>query len=81
LEEQISDSKPTTQICPHLAQIKEACKGVDLNLIAHRIMAMEDSSPWIARAREPFSSGCPITAHIGFLQVKEYHRFPLADCF
>ncbi|EVU13923.1 enoyl-CoA hydratase domain protein, partial [Vibrio parahaemolyticus V-223/04] len=66
LEEQIIDSKPTTQICPHLEQIKEACKGVDLNLIAQRIMAMEDSSPWIAGAKETFSSGSPITAHICF---------------
>ncbi|ELJ9742614.1 enoyl-CoA hydratase/isomerase family protein [Vibrio parahaemolyticus] len=81
LEEQIIDSKPTTQICPHLEQIKEACKGVDLNLIAQRIMAMEDSSPWIAGAKETFSSGSPITAHICFRQVKEYHRLPLADCF
>jgi enoyl-CoA hydratase/carnithine racemase len=81
LEEEIIDSKPTTQICPCLEQIKEACKGFDLNLIGQRIMAMESTNQWLENAKQSFAAGSPITAHICFRQVKEFHSLPLADCF
>ncbi|HHF3020714.1 TPA: enoyl-CoA hydratase/isomerase family protein [Vibrio diabolicus] len=81
MEEQVIDSKPTTQICPYLDQIEEACKGFDLNAIAQRIMAIEGNSQWIENAKQTFAAGSPITAHICFRQVKEYHSLPLADCF
>jgi enoyl-CoA hydratase/carnithine racemase len=81
MEEQVIDSKPTTQICPYLDQIKEACKGYDLNQIAQRIQAMEGRTQWLEVAKKSFVAGSPITAHICFRQVKEYHRLSLADCF
>ncbi|MGR5238108.1 enoyl-CoA hydratase/isomerase family protein [Vibrio alfacsensis] len=81
MEEQVIDSKPTTQICPCLAQIKEACKGDDLDLISKRILAMEGSNQWLENAKQTFAAGSPITAHICFRQVKDYHRLLLADCF
>lgn len=81
LEEEIIDSKPITQICPCLDQIKAACKGFDLNLIGQRIMAMENTNQWLENAKQAFATGSPITAHICFRQVKEYHNLPLADCF
>ncbi|AUW05984.1 enoyl-CoA hydratase/isomerase family protein [Vibrio campbellii] len=81
MEEEVIDSKPTTQICPYLGQIKEACKGSDLNQIAQRIQAIEGGTQWLEIAQKSFASGSPITAHICFRQVKEYHRLSLADCF
>lgn len=81
MEEEVIDSKPTTQICPYLDQIKEACKGSDLNQIAQRIQAIEGGTQWLKIAQKSFASGSPITAHICFRQVKEYHRLSLADCF
>ncbi len=81
MEEDVIDSKPTTQICPYLDQIKEACKGSDLNQIAQRIQAIEGGTQWLEIAQKSFASGSPITAHICFRQVKEYHRLSLADCF
>ncbi len=81
LEDEIIDSKPVTQICPCLEQIKEACKGYDLNLIGQRIMAMENTNQWLENAKKAFIAGSPITAHIVFRQVKEFHNLPLADCF
>ncbi|WP_029789569.1 MULTISPECIES: enoyl-CoA hydratase/isomerase family protein [Vibrio] len=81
MEDQVIDSKPTTQICPYLDQIKEACKGCDLNQIAQRIQAMEGDTQWLENAQKSFVAGSPITAHICFRQVKEYHRLSLADCF
>ncbi|MGR5234090.1 enoyl-CoA hydratase/isomerase family protein [Vibrio rotiferianus] len=81
MEEQVIDSKPTTQICPYLDQIKEACKGYDLNQITQRIQAMEGRTQWLEVAKKSFVAGSPITAHICFRQVKEYHRLSLADCF
>ncbi|CAM2908777.1 enoyl-CoA hydratase/isomerase family protein [Vibrio mytili] len=81
LEEQVIDSKPTSQLCPYLDQIKQACKGLDLNLITQRILSIEGSSQWLDAAKKTLSSGSPITAHICFRQVKEYHSLPLADCF
>ncbi len=81
MEDQVIDSKPTTQICPYLDQIKEACKGYDLNQIAQRIQAMEGDTQWLENAQKSFVAGSPITAHICFRQVKEYHRLSLADCF
>ncbi|GAB7223425.1 enoyl-CoA hydratase/isomerase family protein [Vibrio owensii] len=81
MEDQVIDSKPTTQICPYLDQIKEACKGYDLNQIAQRIQAMEGETQWLENAQKSFVAGSPITAHICFRQVKEYHRLSLADCF
>ncbi|WMN90065.1 enoyl-CoA hydratase/isomerase family protein [Vibrio parahaemolyticus] len=81
MEESVIDSKPTTQICPCLEQIKQACKGFDLNLIAQRVMAMENTNPWLENAKQTFAAGSPITAHICFRQVKEFHSLPLADCF
>ncbi|AYO12058.1 enoyl-CoA hydratase/isomerase family protein [Vibrio campbellii] len=81
MEGEVIDSKPTTQICPYLDQIKEACKGSDLNQIAQRIQAIEGGTQWLEIAQKSFASGSPITAHICFRQVKEYHRLSLADCF
>lgn len=81
MEEEVIDSKSTTQICPYLDQIKEACKGSDLNQIAQRIQAIEGGTQWLEIAQKSFASGSPITAHICFRQVKEYHRLSLADCF
>ncbi len=81
MEDQVIDSKPTTQICPYLDQIKEACKGYDLNQISQRIQAMEGETQWLENAQKSFVAGSPITAHICFRQVKEYHRLSLADCF
>ncbi|BBL92124.1 enoyl-CoA hydratase/isomerase family protein [Vibrio rotiferianus] len=81
MEDQVIDSKPTTQICPYLDQIKEACKGYDLNQITQRIQAMEGRAQWLEVAKKSFVAGSPITAHICFRQVKEYHRLSLADCF
>ncbi|EKO3869302.1 enoyl-CoA hydratase/isomerase family protein [Vibrio harveyi] len=81
MEDQVIDSKPTTQICPYLDQIKEACKGYDLNQITQRIQAMEGETQWLENAQKSFVAGSPITAHICFRQVKEYHRLSLADCF
>ncbi|MGR5353437.1 enoyl-CoA hydratase/isomerase family protein [Vibrio sp. DNB22_19_2] len=81
MEEQVIDSKPTTQICPYLSQIKEACKGNDLELISQRILALESSNQWLENAKQTFAAGSPITAHICFRQVKDYHRLLLADCF
>ncbi len=81
MEDQVIDSKPTTQICPYLDQIKEACKGYDLNQIAQRIQVMEGETQWLENAQKSFVAGSPITAHICFRQVKEYHRLSLADCF
>ncbi|ARR46368.1 enoyl-CoA hydratase [Vibrio campbellii] len=81
MEDEVIDSKPTTQICPYLDQIKEACKGSDLNQIAQRIQAIEGGTQWLENAQKSFASGSPITAHICFRQVKEYHRLSLADCF
>ncbi|USD52663.1 enoyl-CoA hydratase/isomerase family protein [Vibrio sp. SCSIO 43153] len=81
MEDQVIDSKPTTQICPYLDQIKEACKGYDLNQIVQRIQAMEGETQWLENAQKSFVAGSPITAHICFRQVKEYHRLSLADCF
>ncbi len=81
LEDEIIDSKPVTQICPCLEQIKEACKGYDLNLIGQRILAMENTNQWLENAKKAFAAGSPITAHIVFRQVKEFHNLPLADCF
>ncbi|WP_050907950.1 enoyl-CoA hydratase/isomerase family protein [Vibrio harveyi] len=81
MEDQVIDSKPTTQICPYLDQIKEACKGYDLNQIVQRIQAMEGETQWLQNAQKSFVAGSPITAHICFRQVKEYHRLSLADCF
>ncbi|APX08940.1 TPA: enoyl-CoA hydratase/isomerase family protein [Vibrio campbellii] len=81
MEDEVIDSKPTTQICPYLDQIKEACKGSDLNQIAQRIQAIEGGTQWLEIAQKSFASGSPITAHICFRQVKEYHRLSLADCF
>ncbi len=81
LEEEIIDNKPSTQICSCLEQIKEACKGFDLNLIAQRIMAMENTNQWLANAKNTFAAGSPITAHICFRQIKEFHSLPLDDCF
>ncbi|OQQ04753.1 enoyl-CoA hydratase [Vibrio campbellii] len=81
MEDEVIDSKPTTQICPYLDQIKEACKGSDLNQIAQRIQAMEGETQWLENAQKSFVAGSPITAHICFRQVKEYHRLSLADCF
>lgn len=81
MEDQVIDSKPTTQICPYLDQIKDAYKGYDLNQIAQRIQAMEGETQWLENAQKSFVAGSPITAHICFRQVKEYHRLSLADCF
>lgn len=81
MEDEVIDSKPTTQICPYLDQIKEACKCYDLNQIAQRIQAMEGETQWLENAQKSFVAGSPITAHICFRQVKEYHRLSLADCF
>ncbi|WP_045395571.1 enoyl-CoA hydratase/isomerase family protein [Vibrio campbellii] len=81
MEDEVIDSKPTTQICPYLDQIKEACKGSDLNQIAQRIQAIEGGTQWLENAQKSFVAGSPITAHICFRQVKEYHRLSLADCF
>ncbi|WP_187993691.1 enoyl-CoA hydratase/isomerase family protein [Vibrio harveyi] len=81
MEDQVIDSKPTTQICAYLDQIKEACKGYDLNQISQRIQAMEGETQWLENAQKSFVAGSPITAHICFRQVKEYHRLSLADCF
>ncbi|HGY9581890.1 MULTISPECIES: enoyl-CoA hydratase/isomerase family protein [Vibrio harveyi group] len=81
MEDQVIDSKPTTQICPYLDQIKEACKGYDLSQIAQNIQAMEGETQWLENAQKSFVAGSPITAHICFRQVKQYHRLSLADCF
>lgn len=81
LEEQVIDSKPTTQIIPYLDQIKAACKGQDINQIAQRIMAIEGHSQWLDNAKHTFATGSPITAHICYRQVKQYHNLSLEDCF
>ncbi|BCN26266.1 enoyl-CoA hydratase/isomerase family protein [Vibrio alfacsensis] len=81
LEEQVIDSKPTTQIVPYLDQIKAACKGQDINQIAQRIMAIEGHSQWLDNAKHTFVTGSPITAHICYRQVKQYHNLSLEDCF
>ena len=81
LQEQVVDNKPLAQLAPYLGEIKQACQGEDLNLIAERIQGLKGGSDWLEAAKQSFVSGSPITAHICFRQVKDYHHLSLADCF
>lgn len=79
-------SHPQNVLLPHLQAIQTACQYGSLQEIYEQIQAMaepvnESEGKWLRRAKQTLREGSPITAHICYRQLSQFHYESLADCF
>ncbi|AJR05894.1 enoyl-CoA hydratase/isomerase family protein [Photobacterium gaetbulicola] len=79
-------SHPQNELLPHLQAIQTACQYGSLPEIYDQIQAMaepvdESEGKWLRRAKQTLREGSPITAHICYRQLTQFHYESLADCF
>ncbi|MGF1719001.1 enoyl-CoA hydratase/isomerase family protein [Vibrio kyushuensis] len=83
----IEEQSPAKQLMPFYAKIKAACQVGDVTDICEKISQIdieghtEQEAKWMARAQQSLRSGSPITAHLCYRQIMQYHALSLADCF
>ncbi|KJY84684.1 enoyl-CoA hydratase [Vibrio galatheae] len=73
--------QPDPQISPYLSQIQTACQADSVIQVVDSINAIVGNEAWLATAKSNLTSGSPITAHICYRQMTQYHHLSLADCF
>lgn len=85
LSEQATAVKPDNQLMIYFSAIQQACSAIDLDTIAQNIESIipisGHSEKWLSTAKHSLKAGSPITAHICFRQMTQYHSLTLADCF
>lgn len=81
LSEQVLDGIPEPQLLAVMEPIQEACKGDSVIQVVDNILAIEGNSQWLERAKTNLRTGSPITAHICYRQINDFHHTSLADCF
>ncbi|MGR5062772.1 enoyl-CoA hydratase/isomerase family protein [Photobacterium sp. DNB22_13_2] len=77
---------PQNALIPHLQAIQTACQYGSLQEIYEQIQAMAEpvdasEGKWLRRAKQTLREGSPITAHICYRQLTQFHYESLADCF
>ncbi len=80
-EEVESGAKPEPQLLPLFDRIQQACEGDSVIQVVDNILAIEAQSQWLDSAKHNLKTGSPITAHICYRQIRDYHDISLADCF
>ncbi|GHA33728.1 enoyl-CoA hydratase/isomerase family protein [Photobacterium aphoticum] len=87
LGESAIDAYPEIQMLPYLPAIQAACHSGSLASICQRIDALPriahapQSDKWLSQAQTALREGSPITAHICYRQLTQFHNESLADCF
>lgn len=87
-----TDSHPPSQLLPHLAAIQTACQYGSLDEICQHIEQLPtvkgtnaandaNSNQWLEQAKRTLRDGSPISAHICYRQLTQFHYESLADCF
>lgn len=83
-----TSSHPDSQLIPHLPAIQAACQYGSLSEICRNIQAMPEvvsnhtePDKWLQQAKSSLAAGSPITAHICYRQITQFHEESLADCF
>ncbi|NIY82560.1 enoyl-CoA hydratase/isomerase family protein [Vibrio hepatarius] len=80
--EEVKDgAKPEPQLLPLFHHIQQACEGDSAIQVVDNILAIEAQSQWLDTAKHNLKTGSPITAHICYRQIRDYHDISLADCF
>ena len=79
-------SHPKNALIPFLPAIQTACQYGSLADIYQQIQAMaepidEGEGKWLRKAKQTLEEGSPITAHICYRQLSQFHYESLADCF
>ncbi|PSU36087.1 enoyl-CoA hydratase/isomerase family protein [Photobacterium lutimaris] len=79
-------SHPQNVLLPHLQAIQTACQYGSLQEVYEQIQAMaepvdESEGKWLRRAKQTLREGSPVTAHICYRQLTQFHYESLADCF
>ena len=74
-------NRPELQIMPYFPQIQHACLADNVVKVVDNIQALEGDEKWLSIAKSNLASGSPITAHICFRQISEYHTLSLAETF
>lgn len=77
---------PNNELIPFLPAIQATCQYGSLSEIYNQIQAMaepvdEEEGKWLRRAKQTLKEGSPITAHICYRQLNQFHYESLADCF
>lgn len=76
---------PVGHLIPYYSQIKAACSQAELSSVVQQIDEIESvegvEDKWLLNAQNSLKNGSPITAHICFRQVMQYHSLNLAECF
>ncbi|WP_112479156.1 enoyl-CoA hydratase/isomerase family protein [Vibrio variabilis] len=74
-------AKPAAHLLPLIPDIQRACASDTLEEVFDNIQALPCHEKWMQTAQRNLMDGSPITAHICFRQLKQYHHLSLADCF
>lgn len=80
-EEVEGGAKPEPHLLPLFDHIQQACEGDSVIQVVDNILAIEAQSKWLDSAKHNLKTGSPITAHICYRQIRDYHDISLADCF
>ncbi|KJG59833.1 enoyl-CoA hydratase [Photobacterium kishitanii] len=72
--------RPPSQMIPYFPQIQAACVAPTLDIVYEQINAISGLGCWLENAKQTLMDGSPLSAHICFQQIHQYHQVSLADC-
>ncbi|OBU27222.1 enoyl-CoA hydratase/isomerase family protein [Photobacterium kishitanii] len=72
--------RPPSQMIPYFPQIQAACVAPTLDIVYEQINAISGLGCWLENAKQTLMDGSPLSAHICFQQIHQYHQASLADC-
>ncbi|GLT19869.1 enoyl-CoA hydratase [Vibrio zhanjiangensis] len=81
LSNKVNGHQPDPQMMPFIEEIQQACQGDSVTKISKGILALSGQTKWLETAKNNHRQGSPITAHLCFRQLTQYHGLSLADCF
>ena len=73
--------RPPSQMIPYFPQIQAACVAPTLDIVYEQIKAIDGLGCWLENAKQTLIDGSPLSAHICFQQMQQYHQANLAECF
>lgn len=66
----------------HRELIDRTCQGYELERIAANLVALGNhDDPWLAKASQTYQKGCPATARLSWLLLREARHLSLAEIF
>ncbi|WP_076588797.1 enoyl-CoA hydratase/isomerase family protein [Vibrio ostreicida] len=81
LGEQVNGHRPDAQMLPLMDEIQAACSAPSVSEVSQNILAMQGQSKWLDIAKHNHASGSPLSSHLCFRQIRQYHHLSLAECF